>query len=117
MIASDPPQSSGPSSSGPSSSGPSSSGPGSPRAAGPRLPILTRQQCRGARAMLGWSQADLAARTRISAVTIRTFERGHSSVKDSTARVLRFVFEEGGIVFVDATEGIGPGVCLARHIP
>ncbi len=112
MIASDPPRASGP-----SSSSPSSPGPGSPRAAGPRAPILTRQQCRGARAMLGWSQADLAARTRISAVTIRTFERGHNSVKESTARVLRFVLEEAGIVFVDATEGIGPGVCLARHIP
>ncbi|WP_420347496.1 helix-turn-helix domain-containing protein [Pelagibius sp.] len=67
--------------------------------------------------MLGWSQADLAARTRISAVTIRTFERGHNSVKDSTARILRFVFEEGGIVFIDAGEGLGPGLRLARPVP
>lgn len=79
----------------------------------PPLPI-TRGQCRAARALLFWSQGTLARRTGISAVTIRTFERGRNSIKPSTARLLRLTFEAAGVGFLDAGDGCGAGVCLAK---
>lgn len=37
---------------------------------------ISMEQCRGARAMLGWSQDDLAAAANVSRQTIADFERG-----------------------------------------
>lgn len=77
--------------------------------------LLTRGQCRAARALLFWSQGTLARRTGISAVTIRTFERGRNSIKPSTARLLRLTFEAAGVGFIDAGDcGAAAGVCLAK---
>jgi len=39
-------------------------------------PIFTAAQCRGARAMLGWSQDDLARAANVARQTIADFERG-----------------------------------------
>ncbi len=77
--------------------------------------LLTREQCRAARAMLYWSQDDLARRARITAATVRGFERGQSRLKHSTARLLRLTFEASGICFIEADAGAG--VCLAKQIP
>ena len=88
-------------------------------------------QCRAARALLLWSQADLARRARVSAVTIRTFERGQGSIRPATARLLRLVFETAGVMMIggDGSGGEGgdgeggggsakgPGVRLARPVP
>ncbi|MGO4831126.1 multiprotein-bridging factor 1 family protein [Rhizobiaceae sp. 2RAB30] len=38
--------------------------------------ILTMEQCRGARAMLGWSQDDLAREANVARQTVADFERG-----------------------------------------
>lgn len=79
--------------------------------------LLTREQCRAARAMLHWSQDDLARRARITAATIRGFERGQSRLKHSTARLLRLTFEASGVCFIEAGTGAGAGVCLAKPVP
>ncbi len=76
--------------------------------------LLTRAQCRAARALLCWTQNELARRARISAVTVRTFERGQGSIKGSTARLLRLCFEAAGVLFIDSGSGGGPGARLAR---
>lgn len=81
--------------------------------------LLTRAQCRAARALLCWTQSELARRARISAVTVRTFERGQGSIKGSTARLLRLCFEAAGVLFIDAGSGGdnddgGPGARLAQ---
>ncbi|WP_420347198.1 helix-turn-helix domain-containing protein [Pelagibius sp.] len=99
---------------------------------------LTGVQCRAARALLLWSQEDLARRARVSAVTIRTFERGQGSIRPATARLLRLVFETAGVEMVGGGDGAGgdgergdgkngggsgegagkgPGVRLARPVP
>ena len=67
-------------------------------------PILTPAQCRAARALLWWSQAELAARSAVSSVTIRNFERGRSSLKAATARLLRLTLERAGVALID---GVG----------
>ncbi len=79
--------------------------------------LLTREQCRAARALLQWSQCDLAGRARISAATVRSFERGHSGIKHSTARLLRLTFEASGVRFIEADAGGGAGVCLTKPVP
>lgn len=74
--------------------------------------MLTPEQCRAARAILDWTQVDLADRTKVSDTTIRKFELGHSSLKDSTAQLLRLTFEAAGVEFLDSNGG-GPGARLA----
>ena len=78
--------------------------------------MITPEQCRAARALLDWTQRELAARANLTDVTIREFERGKSRLKDSTAQLLRMVFENGGVAFIDANGG-GPGVRLAEQKP
>ena len=90
-------------------------------------PDLLGVQCRAARALLLWSQEDLARRARVSAVTIRTFERGQGSIRPATARLLRLVFETAGVRMIGGDgsggedgggeDGLGPGVRLARPVP
>jgi transcriptional regulator with XRE-family HTH domain len=80
-----------------------------------RFDMIMPEQCRAARALLDWTQRDLAARAKLTDVTIREFERGKSRLKDSTAQLLRMVFETAGVVFIDENGG-GPGVRLEKPV-
>jgi transcriptional regulator with XRE-family HTH domain len=73
---------------------------------------ITAAQCRAARGLLDWTQGDLAAATKLSAVTIRAFEQGRD-MRDSNRELLRLAFERAGLVFIDENGG-GPGVRLAK---
>lgn len=74
--------------------------------------MLSSEQCRAARALLNWTQADLAERTSISAVSIRAFERG-GEMRGSNQKLIRLTFESSGIIFI-AENGGGAGVRLAK---
>ncbi|WP_339530883.1 helix-turn-helix transcriptional regulator [Pseudomonas mucidolens] len=63
-----------------------------------------------ARAMLGWSQADLARETGVPAQTIQRFER-HADVDDETRLTLAFRLEAEGLVFFP---GFAPGWGMNR---
>ncbi|WP_375208303.1 helix-turn-helix domain-containing protein [Hyphococcus sp.] len=78
--------------------------------------MITPEQCRAARALLDWTQRELAARANLTDVTIREFERGKSRLKDSTAQLVRLVLESAGVTFIDANGG-GPGVRLTEQSP
>ena len=75
---------------------------------------LTPGQCRAARALLEWTQEELAERAGVSRSTIRGFENGQHELHRSSATVIRQALEQGGAVLVDADAGCGPGVRLAR---
>ncbi|MEF2549666.1 helix-turn-helix domain-containing protein [Aurantimonas sp. E1-2-R+4] len=61
---------------------------------------LSREQCRGARAMLGWSQGDLAEAANVSRQTIADFERGaRKPIANNVASIIR-AFEAVGIEFL-----------------
>lgn len=60
---------------------------------------ITPEQCRAARALLGWSRADLAQRAHIAARTIQDFERGATTPQVATLTVLRMAFEAEGLRF------------------
>lgn len=56
--------------------------------------MLKPPQCRAARALLDWTQAELAERAAISAVSIRAFEKG-GEMRESNLRLVRLTFEGG----------------------
>lgn len=69
-------------------------------------------QLRGARAMLGWSQAELADRAGITRKTLVGLEAGDRDSYRSTMAKVVTVLEEAGVRFIEV-EGSG-GVMLAR---
>ena len=77
--------------------------------------MITPEQCRAARALLNWTQKNLADRSEVSDLTIRNFERRKSALKASTAKLLRMIFEAEGVVLIDPNGG-GPGARLAKPV-
>jgi transcriptional regulator with XRE-family HTH domain len=77
------------------------------------MPSLSPGMCRAARALLGWSQLDLVARSRVSAKTIGDFEIDARQPYERTLEALRRAFEDAGLRFIDPVEGVtGEGVAL-----
>lgn len=74
---------------------------------------MTSAQCRAARALLDWSQQQLAEASKVGNATIRNFEGGKSGPQSSTLQVLRAALESAGVIFVDEN-GEGPGVRLRK---
>jgi transcriptional regulator with XRE-family HTH domain len=74
--------------------------------------MISPEQCRAARALLNWTQAELAERVSISAVSIRAFEKG-GEMRDSNLKLLRMTFEAAGVTFIPENGG-GAGVRLAK---
>ena len=70
-------------------------------------PLLLGQQVRAARALLGWSQDDLAKRSELNRRTIALFEEGKSVPYSSTDTQLRQTFEAEGIAFLNEAGTIG----------
>lgn len=75
---------------------------------------MTPAQCRAARALLDWSQFDLAKAASVGNATIRNFEAGRSMPQVGTMYQLECALEEAGVVFLRAGEDAagGPGVRL-----
>ena len=75
---------------------------------------LTPAQCRAARALLNWSQAQLAEASKIATKTIANFELGKRQPHDRTLDDLRDALEAAGVIFV-AENDDGPGVRLRKE--
>lgn len=74
--------------------------------------MITPAQIRAARAMLDWTQGDLAERAGISKTGLNNIERGSSDPKASTLTAIRGALEGAGIEF---TNGGEPGVKMKRR--
>ena len=61
-------------------------------------------QIRAARALLGWKQSDLAARSNVSEISIKNIERGAQQPRLRTALAIEQAFHEAGVVFLGADE-------------
>ena len=70
--------------------------------------MITREQLRMARAALGWSVLEAAARAGVAPNTITRYENG-TDAYGSTLAKLRRAFEKAGLSFIDGN-GDGPGV-------
>lgn len=75
---------------------------------------LSVEQCRAGRALLGWSQEQLAAQAKATQRTVADFERGARQPYGRTLLDLREAMERGGVVFLADGElaAGGPGARL-----
>jgi transcriptional regulator with XRE-family HTH domain len=74
--------------------------------------MITPAQIRAARAMLGWKQSDLAAKSGISEISVKNIERGATDPRASTLGALEKAFGDAGVIFLDpgVTRDGGAGV-------
>lgn len=75
--------------------------------------IISSAQCRAARALLGWSQDDLAASSNVATATIATFETGKRLPYERTLDDIHAALVRAGVIFIDSN-GEGPGVRLSK---
>src|SRR5690349_9066320 len=75
---------------------------------------MTPAQCRAGRALLDWSQQQLADAARVGVVTVRQFEGAASQARNSSLELMQRALEAGGVIFV-AENGDGPGVRLRKQ--
>ena len=76
--------------------------------------MITPEQCRAARALLAWSQQDLAEKSGVGIVTVHQLEAGTNQPRRATMDVVKRAFETAGIEFIDENGG-GPGVRLRKR--
>jgi DNA-binding XRE family transcriptional regulator len=74
------------------------------------------RQIKAARALLGWSQEDLARISHVSLPTIKRLETGEGPLGGRTETVIKLVsaIEHGGVDFIDENGG-GRGVRLRKR--
>jgi transcriptional regulator with XRE-family HTH domain len=75
--------------------------------------MLSAQQIRAARGLLGWSRRELAIVAGISQGTIKAIERGTTDVRLSTLRKLARTFSAHAIEFV--ADGTSSGVVIKNR--
>jgi len=68
---------------------------------------MTSTQCRKARALIGWSQFDLAARSKVDLSTVRNFETRRSRLGLNNRRAMQAALEAAGIEFI--SDGVRRG--------
>ena len=70
-------------------------------------------QWRAARALIGWSQDDLARRAGVAVMTVKRLEAGATGVSEDIRQRLKEALDSAGVIFV-AENGDGPGVRLRK---
>jgi transcriptional regulator with XRE-family HTH domain len=75
---------------------------------------LTPKHVRAARALLAWSQQDLAKAAGVATSTVADFERGHRTPVANNAQAIRGALEGAGIRFLPTGAVIGPAVAITR---
>lgn len=78
--------------------------------------MLTSEQMRAARALLGWKQEDLAKKAKIGLATIQRLERGSGPLMAHVSTVLKIegAFVRAGMAFIEPNQDGGAGVRLKR---
>lgn len=77
--------------------------------------VLSTRQVKAARALLAWSQGDLARQSGVSEPTVARLESvdGPLGGRTGTAEKLRSALEAAGVIFLEEN-GEGPGVRLKK---
>lgn len=71
--------------------------------------VITPEQCRAGRALLGWSQEELGKRSQVAKATIANFEVGKRTPYERTLSDIRKCLEAGGVVFMAEGEMVEGG--------
>jgi len=74
--------------------------------------MMSPEQCRAARAWLGWPQPELAKRARVGLSTVRDFETGTRNPIVHNREAIQRAFEAEGIRFVFAEDGKATGIAV-----
>ncbi len=76
--------------------------------------MINPAQTRAGRALLNWTQAELAARSHVSPSTVKQFELGRREPTYNNLRALREALEAGGVILLDDDS---PGARLRPGTP
>jgi ribosome-binding protein aMBF1 (putative translation factor) len=78
--------------------------------------MLIAQQIRAARALIGWSQNDLATAANVGIATVRRIELqdGFIHANANSIRKMETALKTSGVEFIEQDESSGPGVRLQQ---
>jgi len=76
--------------------------------------MITARQIRAARALLGWSQQNLADKAVVSLNAVTRLERGEVDPRFSTVMAVQKAITKAGIEFISEDDRKGEGVRLAK---
>jgi transcriptional regulator with XRE-family HTH domain len=78
--------------------------------------MIFSREIRAGRALLGWSQLELAQAASVGVATVRRLEAAEMQIRGSVESVWKIqrALEAAGIEFIPADAGKGPGVRLKR---
>jgi DNA-binding XRE family transcriptional regulator len=76
--------------------------------------IISREQCRAGRALLDWSQTELAKAANVARQTVVDFERGARTPYPNNLNAIRSALEAAGVELTPENGG-GAGVRLAKR--
>jgi transcriptional regulator with XRE-family HTH domain len=74
--------------------------------------MITARQVRAARALLGWTQRELAEASGLSLAVVNNIEREATSGRASTLRKLQSALEEAGIQLIEDRTNDAIGVVV-----
>lgn len=75
---------------------------------------LTPEQSAAGRALLGWSQKELADNAHLGESTVRNFEKGRGAQTFNNVQAMRIAMEDAGVLFLDSDGALGPGARLRQ---
>ncbi len=73
--------------------------------------MISGEQCRAARGLLGWTAKQLAETAKIGVMTVSRFEAGQGETHQATRSVIQVALERAGVEFIEENGG-GVGVRL-----
>jgi transcriptional regulator with XRE-family HTH domain len=76
---------------------------------------MNSQQCRAARALLKWSQTQLATASGVALSTVADFEIDKREPRSDNLAAIRRALEDAGVEFIPAKNGKGVGVRLREE--
>ncbi|MEC7795488.1 MAG: helix-turn-helix transcriptional regulator [Pseudomonadota bacterium] len=80
--------------------------------------MITARQSRAARALLGWTQEQLADEARVSLTALKRLESESGlEVYETTRDHVRRAFEANGILLLNSDQGIGVMHVQAKAVP
>lgn len=75
---------------------------------------MSPEQCRAARAWLGWSQGDLSKRSKVGLSTVKSFENGLRTPISNNLEAMSRALQEAGVEFFDADAGRSSGIAVLQ---
>jgi len=83
----------------------------------PNRSPVTPSQIRAGRAMLNWSQEELAKKAQVGLSSLRDFENERRGSDVGVVKAIVITLQEHGVVFLPSDDNFGPGIRLGLLMP